>query len=73
VASHSHFTIASVDANGNATITVTAPANLTGTGQLDSANNWVYTPSTLIPLPCFFSVVSTADNFQKAILKSTQN
>ncbi len=41
----SHFTIASVDAtNGNATITVTAPAGLTGTGQLDSANGWVYTP-----------------------------
>jgi len=40
----SHFIIASVDANGNATITVTAPAGLTGTGQLDSANGWVYTP-----------------------------
>ncbi len=40
----SHFTIASVDANGNATITVTAPAGLTGSGQLDSANGWVYTP-----------------------------
>ena len=40
----SHFTIASVDANGNATITVTAPAGLTGTGQLDSGNGWVYTP-----------------------------
>ena len=40
----SHFTIASVDANGNATITVTAPAGLTGTGQLHSANGWVYTP-----------------------------
>ncbi len=40
----SHFTIASVDANGNATITVTTPAGLTGTGQLDSANGWVYTP-----------------------------
>jgi len=44
VASHSHFTIASVDANRNATITVTAPAGLTGSGQLDSANGWVYTP-----------------------------
>ncbi len=41
----SHFTIASVDAaSGNATITVTAPAGLTGSGQLDSANGWVYTP-----------------------------
>jgi len=40
----SNFTIASVDANGNATITVTAPTGLTGTGQLDSANGWVYTP-----------------------------
>ena len=40
----SHFTIASVDANGNATITVTAPAGLTGTGQLDSANGWILTP-----------------------------
>ena len=41
----SHFTIDSVDAaNGNATITVTTPAGLTGTGQLDSANGWVYTP-----------------------------
>jgi len=40
----SHFTIASVDTNGNATITVTAPAGLIGTGQLDSANGWVYTP-----------------------------
>ena len=40
----SHFIIASVDANGNATITVTAPAGLTGAGQLDSANGWVYTP-----------------------------
>jgi len=40
----SHFTIASVDANGNATITETAPAGLTGTGQLDSTNGWVYTP-----------------------------
>jgi len=40
----SHFIIASVDANGNATITVTAPAGLTGTGQLDSTNGWVYTP-----------------------------
>ncbi len=40
----SHFSIASVDANGNATITVTAPAGRTGSGQLDSANGWVYTP-----------------------------
>ncbi len=41
----SHFTIASVDAaNGNATITVTAPAGLTGSAQLDSANGWVVTP-----------------------------
>ncbi|MCH8118930.1 MAG: prepilin-type N-terminal cleavage/methylation domain-containing protein [Planctomycetes bacterium] len=39
-----NFKIASVDANGNATITATAPAGLTGTGQLDSANGWVYTP-----------------------------
>ena len=44
MASHSHFTIASVDANGNAAITVTAPAGLTGSGQLDSTNGWVYTP-----------------------------
>ncbi len=40
----SHFSIASVDAKGNANITVTAPAGLTGSGQLDSANGWVYTP-----------------------------
>ena len=39
-----NFTIASVDANGNATITVSAPAGLTGTGQLDNAGGWVYTP-----------------------------
>ena len=39
-----NYKIASVDANGNATITVKAPAGLTGAGQLDSANGWVYTP-----------------------------
>ena len=39
-----NFTVASVDVNGNATITVTAPAGLTGSGQLDNANGWVYTP-----------------------------
>ncbi|MHC4435268.1 MAG: prepilin-type N-terminal cleavage/methylation domain-containing protein [Planctomycetota bacterium] len=38
-----NFTIANVDANGNATITVAAPAGLTGSGLLNSAG-WVYSP-----------------------------
>ena len=39
----SNFTFASVDGNGNVTITVTAPAGLTGSGVLGAAG-WVYTP-----------------------------
>ena len=39
----SNFTLASVDSNGNATITITAPAGLTGSGVLNNAG-WVYTP-----------------------------
>jgi len=39
----SNFTIASVDGNGNAAITVTAPAGLTGSGVLNNAG-WAYTP-----------------------------
>lgn len=39
----SDFTIASVDGNGNATITITAPAGLTGSGVLDNSG-WAYTP-----------------------------
>ncbi len=39
----SNFTFASVDGNGNVTITVTAPAGLTGSGVL-SNSGWVYTP-----------------------------
>lgn len=39
----SNFTITAIDGNGNATITVTAPAGLDGTGVLSSAG-WVYTP-----------------------------
>jgi len=39
----SNFTFASVDGNGNATITVTAPAGLTGSGVLNNAG-WAYTP-----------------------------
>ncbi|MBN1805540.1 MAG: type II secretion system protein [Sedimentisphaerales bacterium] len=37
------FTITNVDGNGNATISVTAPAGLSGTGSL-SNSGWVYTP-----------------------------
>lgn len=40
-----NFTIASVDTTGRATITVTAGTDLTGTGQLDDAAGWVYTPA----------------------------
>jgi len=40
----SNFTISAVDGNGHATITVAAPAGLSGSGQLDSAGGWVYTP-----------------------------
>ena len=40
----SNFTIAAIDGNGNVTITVSAPAGLSGSGQLDNANGWVYTP-----------------------------
>jgi prepilin-type N-terminal cleavage/methylation domain-containing protein len=39
----SNFTFASVDGDGNATITVTAPAGLTGSGVLNNAG-WAYTP-----------------------------
>jgi type IV pilus assembly protein PilA len=39
----SNFTFASVDGNGNVTITVTAPVGLTGSGVLGAAG-WVYTP-----------------------------
>jgi len=39
-----NFTIDSVDVNGIATISVTAPAGLSGTGKLDNTNGWVYTP-----------------------------
>ena len=39
----SNFTFASVDGNGNVTITVTAPAGLTGSGVLNNAG-WAYTP-----------------------------
>ena len=39
-----NFTITSVDAQGNAVISVAAPAGLTGSGVLDSAGGWVYTP-----------------------------
>jgi type IV pilus assembly protein PilA len=39
----SDFTIASVDGNGNATITVTAPAGLIGSGILNNAG-WAYSP-----------------------------
>jgi len=38
-----NFTITAVDANGNATITVAAPAGLSGSGVL-SNSGWVYTP-----------------------------
>lgn len=40
----SNFTISAVDGNGHATITVAAPASLSGSGQLDKADGWVYTP-----------------------------
>jgi len=39
-----NFTITSVDAQGNAVIAVSNPAGLTGSGVLDSAGGWVYTP-----------------------------
>jgi len=39
----SNFTFASVDGNGNVTITVTAPAGLTGSGVLNNTG-WAYTP-----------------------------
>jgi type IV pilus assembly protein PilA len=39
----SNFTFASVDGNGNVTITVAAPAGLSGSGVL-SNSGWVYTP-----------------------------
>jgi prepilin-type N-terminal cleavage/methylation domain-containing protein len=38
-----NFTITSIDGNGNAVITVAAPAGLTGSGVLGAAG-WVYTP-----------------------------
>jgi prepilin-type N-terminal cleavage/methylation domain-containing protein len=40
----SNFTITSVDGNGNAVITVAAPAGLSGYAVLDNADGWVYTP-----------------------------
>ena len=44
-----NFTIAAAPAmstnGGRAAITVTAPAGLTGTGRLDDAAGWVYTPA----------------------------
>ncbi len=40
----SNFTIADIDGNGNTTITVTAPAGLSGSAQLDNVSGWVYTP-----------------------------
>jgi len=40
-----NFTIDSVDSTGRAVISVTAGAGLTGTGQLDDASGWVYTPA----------------------------
>jgi type IV pilus assembly protein PilA len=39
-----NFQIDSVDSNGNATISVTNPTGLTGSGKLDNTNGWVYTP-----------------------------
>jgi prepilin-type N-terminal cleavage/methylation domain-containing protein len=39
----SDFTIAAIDGNGLATITVAAPAGLSGSGVLSNAG-WVYTP-----------------------------
>jgi prepilin-type N-terminal cleavage/methylation domain-containing protein len=39
----SDFTITAIDGNGNATITVAAPAGLTGSGILSNAG-WVHTP-----------------------------
>lgn len=38
-----NFTITAIDGDGNATISVTAPAGLDGSGVLSSAG-WVYTP-----------------------------
>jgi prepilin-type N-terminal cleavage/methylation domain-containing protein len=38
-----NFTITSINGNGLATITVTAPAGLTGSGVL-SNSGWIYTP-----------------------------
>jgi len=39
-----NFTIDNMT-GGHATISVTAGTGLTGTGQLDNANGWVYTPA----------------------------
>jgi prepilin-type N-terminal cleavage/methylation domain-containing protein len=38
-----NFTITAIDGNGNATITVAAPAGLNGSGVLSNVG-WVYTP-----------------------------
>jgi prepilin-type N-terminal cleavage/methylation domain-containing protein len=38
-----NYTITAIDGNGNVTITVAAPAGLTGSGVL-SNSGWVYTP-----------------------------
>ena len=46
----SHFTITGFDAGGNATISVTAPTGLSGSGVL-GVNGWVYTPGLVCP--CF--------------------
>lgn len=39
-----NFIITGFDLGGNATITVSAPAALTGSGVLDATLGWVYTP-----------------------------
>ncbi len=39
-----NFTIDSVDSTGRAVVSVTAGTGLTGTGKLDDAAGWVYTP-----------------------------
>jgi prepilin-type N-terminal cleavage/methylation domain-containing protein len=38
-----NFTVSSVDSNGNATIAVSAPSGLSGSGTLDNTG-WTYTP-----------------------------
>jgi len=41
--SATNFTVSSVDSNGNATIAVSAPSGLSGSGTL-SNSGWIYTP-----------------------------